>query len=122
MSDNKKSSIVYAVQQPSIGRQGFTYDITPASVFGLIKYVFPSDFQPSLYPDEAIEMAEEKLADFDENSDFILWCGGDPAGAMVVGGVLANTLGIRTVKYLRWEKPRGVAISGIYDPRNLHLT
>ena len=100
-----------------------TYDITPALQYGEVVFVFEASFSPSSNPEEAAEIAHEKLKDI-QPGDYIVWAGGDPLAAFIVGALAADkTAG--QLKYLRWDRERGdggIATGrGCYSPVALEL-
>lgn len=102
------------------GRKHF-YDITPASDFGEVEFLFKYDnFAPSANPEEALILAQDVLKDFHEE-DFIVWAGGDPFGMIVAAIALA---GKPVINYLKWDKlldENGRRASGQYLPLTLDL-
>ena len=65
-------------------------DLTPATEFGEIKFVFTRDFSPGFNPREAAVIAESVLQDFDFDNDYFLIAGGDPIAGMISSMVLAD--------------------------------
>jgi len=95
------------------------YDITPASQHGEFRFIFPNGFRaPSSCPDDAVEHATSVLADYDPDSDFILWAGGDPIASVIVAGILADMTDGR-ISFLKWDKY--VRTGGGYVPVELNL-
>jgi hypothetical protein len=79
-------------------------NLTPASKFGAMEYVFDAEDKPFLNTARALRTAEKALVDFDPERDFVLWPNtGDPAAAWAVMLVLGRK-GIRKVKTLYFER------------------
>jgi hypothetical protein len=98
------SSRVFVTQQPRPNKQGWTPNLTPATKYGAIHYVFAGGDRPYSDPDGAIFQATEALADFDPRKDYLLWPNtGDPAAMIAVMSVLARK-GISSIKFLNWER------------------
>jgi hypothetical protein len=105
---------VYVICEPSDRRDGTpAYDVSPAAVYGPIKYIIPRGHpSPSRDTDAALVTIDEELAAFNACSDYILWAGGDPLAAVLVGHVLSD---VSSYTYLRWEK-NPTSIGGNYVP------
>lgn len=106
---------VYVICEPSDRRDGTpAYDVSPAAVYGPIKYIIPRGHpSPSRDTSTALATIDEVLMDFDAGSDYILWAGGDPLAAVLVGHVLMDN--VNSYSYLRWEK-NPTSIGGNYVP------
>ena len=103
---------VFVIQKPTPGgRNSFTYDVTPAGVFGKIQYIFTGEYQP----------AYSALAEFNDE-DYLLWAGGDPAG-LIIAGAVASNVNEGSINYLRWNKMRTAdkseVLGGQYVPINI---
>lgn len=97
-------SRVFITQQPRPNRQGWAPNLTPASQYGPLHYVFQGSDRPSSDPDGAIFQAAEVLSDFDPLRDYLLWPNsGDPAAIMAVMIVLARR-NISQLRALNWER------------------
>lgn len=97
---------VYIVNEPDESRvpEGrATYDVSPASMFGEVVFIFGADFPPPVRDRErAVRRAHEVLADA-EPGDFVVWAGGDPLGMVIAAAVLADyTDG--NFNYLMWDR------------------
>jgi hypothetical protein len=114
---------VYVVQEPKMGRDKYTYDISPAMPFGAITFVFKANEQPSLSPGPSMFRARHILKDFCDN-DYILWAGGDPA-ALAIATCAAADINRGRYKFLRWERERitgGIRTGrGFYMPVEISL-
>jgi hypothetical protein len=95
---------VFVVQQPKPGKQGFTYDISPALEFGQPVFVFEATEQPGLTPGPSLHKVRRLMANFSDK-DYILWAGGDPFGLAVVTSV-ALEINQGRLNFLRWERER----------------
>jgi hypothetical protein len=105
---------VYVICEPAPRRDGVpAYDVSPAAMYGPIEFVFRHGFMsPSRDPEKAIIHAREVLSRFDDAVDYVVWAGGDPLAAILVGSELAK---VAAYRYLRWEKsPTGTG--GNYVP------
>lgn len=91
------------VLQPSIRPK----DLSSAMRYGRIDYVFSDPaFQPSLEPGTAIRDIDESLKNFRPEEDFVLFLGGDPVGAIMLGHRLATRFPGTNIRTLRWERER----------------
>jgi hypothetical protein len=99
-------------------------DVSPAAVYGDIQFILSAGDRTCSNPELSIEKLKKALADFDAHQDFIIWAGGDPLSAIVVGMVMVE-LGIRKFRFLRFEKNRntrqGEPVTGYYSPVEVRL-
>lgn len=101
---NQISPRVFITQQPRANKQGWVPNLTPASKYGALHFVFTGSDKPSQDPDGAIFQAGEALADFNPKKDYLLWPNsGDPAAIMAVMIVLAR-MDITRICFLNWER------------------
>ena len=108
-------SRVIVINQPHQHRNGMIYDVTPATKYGDVEFLFTSDMpNPSNAPEEAVRVAHERLANFDIDNDYLVWAGGDPLGMVIASAVLGSYCA--GVKYLRWERARERNGAGYYSP------
>jgi hypothetical protein len=114
---------VYVVQEPKPGPKGFIYDISPALSLGVLQFVFQANEQPGLVGVPALLHARNVMKDFND-SDYILWAGGDPCALAIVAAVAAEVNSGR-FNFLRWERERdgdgGKTGRGFYLPVRLNL-
>ena len=113
---------VFVIQKPTPGgRNNFTYDVTPAGVFGKIQYIFTGEYQPYQDTERAEKDAYSALAEFNDE-DYLLWAGGDPAG-LIIAGAVASNVNEGSINYLRWNKMRTAdkseVLGGQYVPINI---
>lgn len=120
---------VYIINQPRENprsRFGTSYDVSPAMQYGEIKFVFTEDEFPSPSADlkRAVEHAWNVLADFDAESDYVVWAGGDPISMLIVAPILFD-IAQDNVRYLKFERGRGVngekIQAGYYMPKTVTL-
>lgn len=106
------------VVQPSIRSR----DLSSAQRYGTIQYLIDDpQFQPSLQPGVAKKRIEDGLADFRPGVDYILFLGGDPLGAIMLGVALGNMFPGKRISGLRYERERDLSGnrregSGFYVP------
>jgi hypothetical protein len=94
---------VFVVNQPARRTTGNVYDISPATEFGLLDFVFTmNEERPSSDPDWALDKAHNKLSGFDPNEDYVLWAGGDPFSLAVITSVLTDNHDF--IRFLKWER------------------
>jgi hypothetical protein len=76
-------------------------DLTPATQYGPLIYIFGGGGQVALQPDLMVDSIEERLSEekFDPGADFLL-CQGDPVVAMQVFHLMMQRGGCRV---LRWD-------------------
>jgi hypothetical protein len=99
-------------------------DVSPASVYGEIRFVLSAGDRTSANPELSAEKLRRALADFNHLQDFIVWSGGDPLSCLLAGSVLYE-LGVRKFRFLRFEKNRatkpGQPVTGYYSPVEVRL-
>lgn len=111
---------VYVVQ-PSIRSR----DLSSAQRYGAIHYLIEDPrFQSSLQPGVARRRMEEGLKDFRPEHDYVLFLGGDPLGAVVLGIVLGEMFPGKKISALRYERERDLSGNrqegaGFYVPASL---
>lgn len=111
---NQSSSRVFVTHQTRPNKQGWTPNLTSATRYGSLHYVFSGSDRPSADPDGAIFQASEVLADFDQSKDYLLWPNsGDPAAIMAVMIVLGR-MNITRIRFLNWERK---LVHGRRDPQ-----
>jgi hypothetical protein len=108
-------SRVFVTQQPKPNGKGWTPNLSPASNYGTIHFIYSGGDRPSSDPTAAMFIASEALEDFDANKDYILWPNGvDPFSIWAVLLVLAKK-GVSQVRGLNWERRLH---NGKRDPHN----
>jgi len=95
------SAIVWVVQRPHPRRP---LDLSTAENFGELKYLFDFIDGVSTSPDKSYLHAVNALRDFDEDTDYLLDCGGDKMALGVAVHVLAFEYDIPIIKFLRWDR------------------
>jgi hypothetical protein len=100
-----ENSKVFVTQRPIPNKKnGWTPDLSPATSYGRLEYVFESDKQVFCTTAKSLERAKDFLEDFNPDRDFLLWPNsGDPAALWVCIHALAG-MGLPCVKYLYWER------------------
>lgn len=110
---------VYVVNQPARRTTGIVYDISPATEYGPLDFVFTMHQErPSNDPDWALDTAHEKLKAFDPEKDYVLWAGGDPFSLAVVTAILSDNHDV--FSFLKWERDRETR-EGRYTPITLNM-
>jgi hypothetical protein len=120
---------VYIVQEPRPFRNratgALTYpDLSPASTYGAVKFVFSKDDQPALTTGLSMAQARKALRDFNDE-DYLLWAGGDPV-ALTICSMITAEINRGRYTFLRWERNSGRmegagGAGGFYVPVNLNL-
>lgn len=96
---------VFIICKPKPGGvSGNTYDVSPATEYGTLRFIFDSYENPSSRPVEALEKIRNIFEDFNEAEDYIVWSGGDPLALLLTGYVLYEKS--LPIKYLRFERLR----------------
>jgi hypothetical protein len=96
---------VYVTQQPVPDTRGWQPNLTPASEFGSIHYVFFGDAVPTVAPNQSLEIARFQLRDFNCDLDYVLWPHtGDPAAMWATMIVLCRKLNVRKIAFLVWQR------------------
>lgn len=109
---------VFVINKPFNNIGGKIYDISPASKYGEIVYVFSDKtVKPSNNTKKALEHARNVLSNITPD-DYILWAGGDPLGNTIVSCAVSEYLG-GIIKYLKWENINKKG--GYYTPVILDL-
>jgi hypothetical protein len=103
----------------------FQADVSPAAVYGDIRFVLTPGDRSSSTPDLSFNKLMDALGGFDPATDYVLWSGGDPLSCMLAGIVLAE-LGITRFRFLRYEKdrstPEGQRPNNYYVPVEVDFT
>lgn len=95
---------VYVIQQPVPNRRNWTPDLTPATEFGAIKYIFSGSDHVYALPDSMMKKAQEALKNFHSENDYLLWPNtGDPAALWTACFALV-LLGFEKVDILYWNR------------------
>ena len=103
---------VYVIQQPVPNQHNWTPDLTPATDFGPLKYIFDGGENVYALPGPMMKKAQNVLKDFDPEHDYILWPNtGDPAALWTTCFALAQ-MGFQKVSFLYWNRKR---VSGQRD-------
>jgi hypothetical protein len=120
---------VFVVQQPRPFRDRQTGemrlpDLSPATQYGAVRFVFGEKDQPGLTPGHAFVKARHELKEFTDQ-DYLLWAGGDPAG-LLIAGMVAARVNMGRVNFLRWERNSnrvtpGQGAPGFYVPVELKV-
>lgn len=115
---------VFVIQKPKPSSSGVTYDISPATEYGEVKFIFDAYENPSTNPEASINKVRKALDAFDPDTDYCIAAGGDPYGLLLMGFVV-NELQL-PIKWLRFERLRtrpqpgeavgGRGTSGYYIP------
>lgn len=99
------NEMVYVVQPPARPK-----DLSSAQRYGNIQYLIDEPlFQPSLQPGVARRRMEDGLKNFRPEQDYVLFLGGDPVGAILLGIVLGEMFPGKKVTTLRYERERDIS-------------
>ena len=118
---------VYVVQRAIPNKHGWVPNLEPATKYGKLDYIFPADLFVSSQTNRAIDIAYQKMEQFEPESDYLCWSySGDPIALSIVMLVLGNT-GHEFIRFLRWNRKRdkdGVVIPnvGYYEPVDINLS
>lgn len=97
---------VYVTQQPVPNAKGWTPDLSSASEYGKIEFVFNGGEKIYALPGPSMNKARQMLKNFNAEEDYILWPGScDPASLKVCMIVLV-LLGVHKIKTLYWDRER----------------
>ena len=76
---------VFVIQQPVPNRHNWVPDLTPATEFGILKFIFNGGDNVYALPGPMMKKAQSILKDFDPEYDYLLWPNsGDPAALWTV--------------------------------------
>jgi len=92
---------VWVAQRPHPRRP---IDLSTAENFGKLNYIFDFVDGVSTTPSESYGEAWDKLETFNEDTDFLLDCGGDKMAMGVITHILAYQFGLPRIKFLRWDR------------------
>lgn len=100
-------SKVFVTQRPVPNHRDWVPNLAPATVFGEIKYVFePEDFICT-NPKDAMEKAKTRLADFNPETDYILYPStGDPAAVYVICLCIGHWFTDHEIQFLYWDREK----------------
>jgi hypothetical protein len=97
-------SRVFITQQPKPNDQGWTPNLSPATRFGALHFVFSGSDHPSADPDGAIFQAAEALADFRPESDYLLWPNGVDPFSVWACLIVLTRMEIPVLRGLSWNR------------------
>jgi hypothetical protein len=80
-------------------------DLSSAQKFGSVEILLNSQEKGSLSPDTVLNKIEDRLADFNHETDYLCSTGGDPLNIGLVFCILTRW-NVPFVKFLRWERER----------------
>lgn len=97
-------SRVFVTQQPKPNKANWTPNLSPATNYGAIHFIFSGGDRPASDPVAAMFIASEALEDFNPDRDYVLWPNGvDPFSIWAVLLVLAKK-GHNKIRGLNWER------------------
>jgi hypothetical protein len=107
-SMQKSSPIVFVLAEPSIPKSstGRVIDLTPLNEwsddvrFLVLRGQFPTFAEDGLY-----RQVLGSLGQFDPQTDFLVWAGGDALSALMAGMALGS-MGIKRFRWLRHERTK----------------
>lgn len=117
---------VFVIQQPRPNNSGWLPDLSSASSYGKIEYIFDSHEKVFALPGPSLFKARKALKDFDCEKDYLLWPGvGDPAAMTVTLLALAEK-DMPFLKQLYWDRKRNDdgarhPTSGFYVPLTFNI-
>lgn len=97
---------VFLISQPSVKRNGETPDLKPLAEHGEVKVLITTGDYPTLHSKRCLGLIEARLADFNADTDFLAWAGGDTLSA-VMAGALMERLGVDHFTWLKWQRGWG---------------
>lgn len=103
MNTEPNRPTVYLIFKPTRNRSGIEPDLSYLDVYGNVRTLLSIEDYPSYKPQEALRKVYDGLKDFNPEVDFIVWAGGEPLAAFLVGSVIAD-YGIERIKWLRYNK------------------
>lgn len=103
-----KSSKVYVIQRPAVrdrrtGEWYAKFDLSPAEAYGRLVDVLPIGEAGYWDVDSVVARAEQVLARFDPERDYLL-AAGDPVAIAAVSMVASRVADGRGVRILKWDK------------------
>lgn len=117
---------VFITQKPKANREGWTPDLSPASHYGAIHFIFDTSERASNDPSTAMRIATLRLFSFDSERDYIVWpATGDPACLYATMMVLLSVLRVPKIQFLYWERRiiegERSKTEGFYTPLTFHV-
>ncbi|HEV8176933.1 MAG TPA: hypothetical protein VGP44_04525 [Gemmatimonadales bacterium] len=108
MATRTTKGTVWLIAQPSVKRDGTLPDLTPLRDHGEIRTIVAAGEYPAFNPERCLRIVASRLTDFDPQTDFLAWAGGDTLSAFITGIVLGqlSARGVKSVRWLRHERPR----------------
>jgi len=100
-----KHPTVYLIAQPSLDREGRAPDTSPLAEHGEVVVLIRAGEYPSNNPQKAVKLLWERLQEYNPETDFLAWAGGDTLAAVLVGMVLMD-MGHRGLNWLRYDRPK----------------
>jgi hypothetical protein len=105
-----RSAVVYLIAQPSISRRKKPVNITPLYEHGEVQLVLPQGDSPTFTPRKCLDKMCDRLfpevgRNYDPETDYLVWAGGDTLAALLTGMLLAEQE-IWSFKWLRYERAR----------------
>lgn len=97
---------VFFAQEPSPKKP--QPNLETAYQFGDVRFVFRYNDLVSQNPDSSYAFAEQTLAHFDPEKDYVADCGGDKMSMGIIAHILAR---FPVVMFLRWNRHKG----GFYE-------
>lgn len=108
---NSSRPTVYLIAQSTPSRRKAPIQLGPLTVHGDIKVILPLGNSPTFQSKKCLEIIEDGLfparggKEYDPETDFLVWAGGDMLAAIMVGMILAERE-IWCFKWLRYERAR----------------
>lgn len=97
---------VYVIQQPRPNQVGWMPDLSSATDYGKLEFVFDAHERVYALPGPSRFKATKVLKGFNPEEDYILWPNvGDPAAFAIVMDVIAS-MDVDLYKMLYWDRKR----------------
>lgn len=114
-----KDSTVYLLQEPTSEK-----DLSSAAKYGRISPIIYAHEKPMQSIQQTMNRIYNCLEQFDPENDYICFAGGDPI-IPFLAGVAMERIGFESVKYLVWNRDRGLDGSktgtGFYIPKSIPI-
>lgn len=121
----KREPSVYMISATAIRTDGSGPNYVLIAQFGNIKYLVENGEYP-VFNDTIRDKILNRLKDFNYEADYIVWGGGDPLSALLVGNCLAE-IGVPSIRWLRLDRKYDARTGqrspwfGNYTPVTIHL-
>lgn len=113
-----QDSIVYVLQEPTSEK-----DFSSAVKYGKIVPIIGQHDKPSWNVNLALQKLSNALKNYNPETDYICFPGGDPL-VQLLAGIMLERHNVKEVNYLQWNRKRDVTgrtTEGFYVPKKIQI-